>query len=100
MLQTDPPAPEPEAAEESVPPVEYIHIAIDLIETEAQVRTGIDPAGEAIFALAESIRERGIIQPLTVCRNGNGYFLTVGNRPGASCLGRKCRRCESVIAGL
>jgi hypothetical protein len=80
MLQTDPPAPEPEAAEESDSPVEYMEVAIDRIETGAQVRTGIDPAGESILALAESIRERGVIQPLTVCRSGDGYFLTVGER--------------------
>ncbi len=33
-----------------------------------------------LFKLSESIRENGIIQPLTVRRNGSGYVLVAGER--------------------
>jgi len=80
MLQTDPPASEPEATQDNIPSTEYMEVPIDRIETGVQVRTGIDPAGESILALVESIRERGVIQSLTVCPSGDGYFLVVGER--------------------
>jgi ParB family chromosome partitioning protein len=35
--------------------------------------------GESIRSLAETIRERGMIQPLTVVRSGDGYLLITGN---------------------
>ncbi len=59
---------------------EFFDVPVALIETGAQVRKGIDPEGESIRALADSIRAKGVIQPLTVCRSGDGYFLVVGER--------------------
>ncbi|MCK9362383.1 MAG: hypothetical protein M0P74_02095 [Syntrophales bacterium] len=47
-----------------------MNVAIDLIETGAQIRTGLDPEGVSISTLAETIREQGILQPLTVARRG------------------------------
>ena len=43
-----------------------------------QPRTRIDQA--ALEELAESIREHGIIQPLIVAKEGNGYTLIAGER--------------------
>ncbi len=84
MMQTetpDPePAPDPDAPEGEATGAVWREIPIDRIETGAQVRTDIDPEGESIRALAETIRERGLIQPLTVCPSGEGYFLIVGER--------------------
>jgi ParB family chromosome partitioning protein len=80
MLQTEEATPEGEVPAAAEPAGEFVNVAIDMIATGPQVRTDIDPVGESIRALAESIRERGIIQPLTVCRSGDGYFLVVGER--------------------
>jgi ParB-like chromosome segregation protein Spo0J len=86
VFQTETPPPEPDApSTESAPETsdsagEFMNVPIDQIETGRQVRTDIDPAGESIRVLGETIRERGIIQPLTVSRSGEGYFLVVGER--------------------
>jgi len=81
MMQTENPTPETEsAAAPEEPAMEFLHVPIDLIETGPQVRREIDPDGESIHALADSITEKGIVQPLTVSRNGDGYFLVVGER--------------------
>jgi hypothetical protein len=38
---------------------EFLDVPVALIETGAQVRKGIDPEGESIRALADSIRAKG-----------------------------------------
>ena len=75
-----PPNPEPETPDTAEPAVEFVNIPINRIETGPQIRTDIDPEGESIRNLAETIRERGMIQPLTVVRSGDGYFLVIGER--------------------
>jgi hypothetical protein len=60
--------------------MEFLDVPVALIETGAQVRKGIDTEGESIRALADSIRDNGVIQPLTACRSGDGWFLVVGER--------------------
>lgn len=54
-------------------------IAIDLIApSEFQPRTEFDQ--EALAALAQSIKEKGVLQPLLVRRLGSGYELIAGER--------------------
>jgi hypothetical protein len=60
--------------------MEFMHVPIDQIATGPQVRREIDPDSESIHALADSITQKGIVQPLTVSRSGDGYFLVVGER--------------------
>jgi ParB family chromosome partitioning protein len=56
-----------------------IQMAIDDIEPNPhQPRTEFDP--KAVSELAQSIREKGILQPLSVRRFGSGYQLIAGER--------------------
>ena len=58
---------------------QIIEIPIDDIEPNPhQPRTEFDP--EAVGELAQSIREKGIIQPISVRRFGSGYQLIAGER--------------------
>src|SRR5256885_6967247 len=45
-----------------------------------QPRTSFDPAG--IEELAASIRRHGVLQPIVVSRQGDGYQLVAGHRRG------------------
>ena|SRR5271166_4619522 len=55
------------------------HFPIDLIEPNPlQPRTIFQP--ERLDELAASIRANGIIQPLIVCKKGNGYQIIAGER--------------------
>ncbi len=58
---------------------QIIEISIDDIEPNPhQPRTEFDP--KAVSELAQSIREKGIIQPVSVRRFGSGYQLIAGER--------------------
>ena len=58
---------------------QIIEIPIDDIEPNPhQPRTEFDP--KAVGELAQSIREKGIIQPVSVRRFGSGYQLIAGER--------------------
>lgn len=58
---------------------EVIDLAIDQIErSPLQPRTSFNP--ERLDELARSIRERGVIQPVTVRPRGNRYELVAGER--------------------
>lgn len=55
------------------------HFPIDLIEPNPlQPRTIFQP--ERLEELAASIRANGVIQPLIVCKKGNGYQIIAGER--------------------
>ena len=70
-----------------------MNIPIDLIETGPQIRTDIDPEGESIRSLAETIRERGMIQPLRTGQIGVpwGYLFA------ASGSGRRTDRLMDLV---
>ena len=56
-----------------------IEIAIDLIKPNRyQPRTDFNP--DALFELAQSIRENGLIQPITVRKSDQGYEIVAGER--------------------
>jgi len=92
MMQTENPTPETPAspedgagvagagAEGTGADMEFLYVPIAQIATGPQVRRESDPDGESIHALADSITQKGIVQPLTVSRSGDGYFLVVGER--------------------
>jgi ParB family chromosome partitioning protein len=50
----------------------------DIATNPDQPRRRFDP--EALGALADSIRRHGLLQPLVVCRSGDGYQLIAGER--------------------
>ncbi len=60
----------------------------ELAENPFQPRQ--DYERESLIELAESIRQNGVIQPVTVCRRGEGYLLITGAR----------RKKAAKIAGL
>lgn len=75
------PAPEPTPVQEAVPEEMRIwNVAIDKVEpNKDQPRKEFD--GEKIQELAQSIREQGIIQPITVRKlEGKGYQIIAGER--------------------
>ena len=56
-----------------------IEIAIDLIKPNRyQPRMDFNP--DALFELAQSIRENGLIQPITVRKSDQGYEIVAGER--------------------
>src|SRR4051794_32979170 len=57
---------------------QFTEIPTDLIDTDAQVREAFDP--EALAGLAQTIRERGIEQPVVVRRRGARFVLIIGER--------------------
>jgi ParB family chromosome partitioning protein len=82
MMQTENPPPEETAGEATAGEAAegFLLVSPDLIDVGPQVRTDIDPEGESLHALAETIRRLGVIQPLTVCPSGDRYFLVIGER--------------------
>lgn len=69
-----------EATWEAIPQGQQV-LDINVADIEAnphQPRTAFDP--KSISELAQSIREKGIIQPLSVRRFGSGYQLIAGER--------------------
>ncbi len=72
--------PDAEEAEKEAPRSgEYFQCPVDAIEPNPmQPRQNFDDA--AIEELAGSIREKGIITPILVSKNGNGYQLIAGER--------------------
>lgn len=67
------------ATGDSRPGAQVLDIAVgDLQPNTHQPREEFDP--EAVRELADSIRERGVIQPVVVRRRGSGYQLIAGER--------------------
>lgn len=70
---------------------QILEIPIDEIEPNPhQPRTDFDP--KAVSELAQSIREKGILQPIAVRRYGSGYQLIAGERRF-----RAARQAECVV---
>jgi len=66
-------------SEETPTGQQVIEIQVDDIEPNPhQPRTDFDP--KAVSELAQSIREKGVIQPIAVRRFGSGYQLIAGER--------------------
>jgi ParB-like chromosome segregation protein Spo0J len=63
----------------------YYDIPLDLIIVEDQIRSGIDMEKEAFLALMESIREKGVLEPVIVTPMGDMYRLISGERRFLSC---------------
>ena len=58
----------------------FLDIPSELIDVEGQIRTQIDQEGEPFLALVESIRGKGVLEPLIVTPKGERYRLISGER--------------------
>ena len=63
----------------------FFEIPLALIIIEGQIRSRIDQEGEAFLALLESIREKGVLEPIIVTPQGGNYLLISGERRLRAC---------------
>ena len=66
--------------QETVENPEFMHLPLDSIIVEEQIRSRINAEGESFKALMESIKERGVIEPIIVTPRGDKYLLVCGER--------------------
>ena len=66
---------------------QIVHIPVDQIEVEAEHNPRTQFEVQAIEELANSIRQRGLLQPLVVREEGGKYFLVAGERRLRACQG-------------
>jgi ParB-like chromosome segregation protein Spo0J len=63
----------------------YYDIPLDMIRVEDQIRSGIDLEKESFLALMESIREKGVLEPVIVTPSDSMYLLISGERRFLAC---------------
>lgn len=71
----------PSAAQSEV----FFDIPLELIIVEGQIRSRIDQAGEEFLAHVESIREKGVLEPIIVTPRDGKYLLISGERRLLAC---------------
>jgi len=59
---------------------EFMYLSLESIVVEEQIRSGIDTEGESFKALVESIKDRGILEPVLVTPKDSKYLLLCGER--------------------
>jgi len=66
--------------------VEFTYLPLNQIVTAEQIRQDINTTGESFTGLMESIRARGVLEPVLVVRQEDGmYRLVVGERRFKAC---------------
>ena len=73
------------AAPSAAPSGAFFDIPLELIIVEGQIRSRIDLEGEAFLAHVESIREKGILEPVIVTPREGKYLLISGERRLLAC---------------
>jgi ParB-like chromosome segregation protein Spo0J len=63
----------------------FFNIPLGLIIVEGQIRSRIDEEGESFLALLESIREKGVLEPIIVTPQNGNYLLISGERRLRAC---------------
>ena len=63
----------------------FFDIPLNLIVIEEQIRSGIDEESESFKALVESIREKGVLEPVLVTPKDDRYLLISGERRFLAC---------------
>jgi len=71
-------------------------ISLDLITTAPQVRTKFNNAN--LLELGEDIKKRGLLQPIVVTPEGNGYRLIIGERRLRAMKLAGCELAPAIIA--
>jgi ParB family transcriptional regulator, chromosome partitioning protein len=75
-----------EEAKEKEQALEFTHLPLNQIVISKQIRQDIDTNGEAFKGLVESVRERGVLEPILVARQEDGTFLLIiGERRLRAC---------------
>ncbi|MCX5809781.1 MAG: ParB/RepB/Spo0J family partition protein [Proteobacteria bacterium] len=59
---------------------EFMYLSLEDIIVEEQIRSGIDTESESFKALVESIKERGVLEPIIVTPKDGKYLLLCGER--------------------
>ncbi len=59
---------------------EFMYLPIGSIIVEEQIRSKIDMTSESFKALMESIRDRGVLEPVLVTQKDDKYLLLCGER--------------------
>ena len=59
---------------------EFMYLPLESIIVEEQIRSGIDTEGEFFKALMESIKDRGVLEPVLVTPKDGKYLLLCGER--------------------
>ena len=68
------------ATKKTVESPEFIYLLLEDIIVEEQIRSGIDTESESFKALMESIKDRGVLEPVIVTPRGDKYLLICGER--------------------
>ncbi|MCX5811568.1 MAG: ParB/RepB/Spo0J family partition protein [Proteobacteria bacterium] len=68
------------ATKKTVENPEFLYLSLGDILIEEQVRSGIDTEGESFKSLMESIKDRGILEPVLVTPKDGKYLLLCGER--------------------
>ena len=68
------------AAKKTVEGPEFLYLSLGDIIIEEQVRSGIDTESDSFKALMESIKDRGVLEPVIVTPKDGKYLLLCGER--------------------
>jgi ParB-like chromosome segregation protein Spo0J len=59
---------------------EFMHLPLGSIIVEEQIRSSVDTEGESFKALVESVKDRGVLEPVIVMPKEDKYLLLCGER--------------------
>ncbi|MCX5813915.1 MAG: ParB/RepB/Spo0J family partition protein [Proteobacteria bacterium] len=59
---------------------EFMYLSLESITVEEQIRSGIDMESDSFKALMESIKDRGVLEPVLVTPKDGKYLLLCGER--------------------
>ncbi|MCX5806180.1 MAG: ParB/RepB/Spo0J family partition protein [Proteobacteria bacterium] len=68
------------ATKKTVESPEFMYLPLESIIVEEQVRSGIDTESDSFKALMESIKDRGVLEPVLVTPKDGKYLLLCGER--------------------
>ncbi len=68
------------ATKKTVESPEFLYLSLESIIVEEQIRSGIDRESDSFKALMESIKDRGVLEPVLVTPRDGKYLLLCGER--------------------
>ena len=68
------------ATKKTVESPEFLYLSLEDIIIEEQIRSSIDTESDSFKALTESIKDRGVLEPVIVTPRGDKYLLICGER--------------------